>query len=377
MVFGAVEQVQGGMADGGHVLWGVIGSYTRSILMEDDIQRPVQCIFDGPVRPHGMSDLACVGGQAADEKAPLGAGVSIALARFFDHGDAAQSGPVRLLLQPVQLLADHTAARLHAPVARIALGVGVLDGTGVGFGRFRLQKQAHVCVQCALVALEGEHVVRPFVLNLLRNAALAAHRICGDGVPRHIHQIKQCRDGRDLVGFVRYLLLAQHQARAAGVRTDHVDGAGVRRIPDTPAATATHRLAVQRDDLCRQRVQRCGPGNEAGAKLLGVYGCTHPRKGVLARDARLKRIVLTQQIKLVLPERHKVPPALGTADGAAQQHKQNFLERVQLGAFHPRIRHLPKMLLESVQHRPSLPRIPSTLQSCTAIGFDGGSPSCF
>ena len=67
MVFGAVEQVQGGMADGGHVLWGVIGSHTRSILMEDDIQRPVQCIFDGPVRPHGMSDLARISGQAADE----------------------------------------------------------------------------------------------------------------------------------------------------------------------------------------------------------------------------------------------------------------------------------------------------------------------
>ena len=124
-------------------------------------------------------------------------------------------------------------------------------------------------------------------------------------------------------------------------------------------------------------MQRCGPGNEAGAKLLRVNGRTHPRKGVLARDARLKRIVLTQQIKLVLPERHKVPPALGPADGAAQQHKQNFLERVQLGAFHPRIRHRPKMLLESVQHHPSLPRIPSTLQSCTAIIFDGSSPSYF
>ena len=52
MVFGAGEHVQGCMADGGHVLWGVIGSHTRGFLMEDDIQRPVQCIFDGPVRPY-------------------------------------------------------------------------------------------------------------------------------------------------------------------------------------------------------------------------------------------------------------------------------------------------------------------------------------
>ena len=61
---------------------------------------------------------------------------------------------------------------------------------------------------------------------------------------------------------------------------------------------------------------------------------------------------------------------------AAQQHKKNLLQRIQLGALHLRIRHLPKMLLKPLNHLSIHSQYPYPLlsvQQCTAQYFLDGT----
>ena len=244
--------------------------------MEDDIQRPVQCIFDGPVAParrarsvwHRRGRLLMKKRRAGWW--PLNSRVSSSMAM------PAQTGPVRQLLQPVDLPTDHAAACLHAPVACIALGGCLMALEWVLAASDSRNSRTSSCSR--LVALEGQHVVRTLVLNLLCDVALAAHRIHRDGVPGHIHQIEQGRDGRDPLDLAPTLCCPSTRRESAPYALTMWMGQVIIR------PTAAHRLAIDGDDPRGQRGQRGHPGDETGAKLLGSMAAHTRAKVFFARE---------------------------------------------------------------------------------------------
>ena len=57
------DEIEGQMAHQSHVLGAVAASQARLVLFEDDIEHPVQAVFDSPVRPCGVGEGLC--GQLA------------------------------------------------------------------------------------------------------------------------------------------------------------------------------------------------------------------------------------------------------------------------------------------------------------------------
>src|ERR1035437_1526326 len=95
-----LEQVEREMAQDGKVLGGVAIPNPTGVLVERDIEHPMQAIFDAPVAPHRRSAL--VGGQqVAEEIVAARLWARGADAPFFlDPPDGLQTRPVVLILQP-------------------------------------------------------------------------------------------------------------------------------------------------------------------------------------------------------------------------------------------------------------------------------------
>src|SRR5438552_18246457 len=49
--------IEGEAPQDGEVGWGIVLSIARQVLVEDDIERPMQAIFDGPVCAHDAHDI--------------------------------------------------------------------------------------------------------------------------------------------------------------------------------------------------------------------------------------------------------------------------------------------------------------------------------
>ncbi len=98
------------MAHDGHVLGRMVFAHAGLIFVEHDVQRPVQRVFDSPVGAYRLGNLPGIGGQTADEKAPVAADFPVDVARLLNHGDACQAAPLGPLLQPVNLAADDAPA---------------------------------------------------------------------------------------------------------------------------------------------------------------------------------------------------------------------------------------------------------------------------
>ena len=56
LVGGLSHQIEGEMADNGHVPGAVAGAEARLVLIEGHIEGPVQVIFDGPMASHGNGE---------------------------------------------------------------------------------------------------------------------------------------------------------------------------------------------------------------------------------------------------------------------------------------------------------------------------------
>jgi hypothetical protein len=128
-----------------------------------------------------------------------------------------------VILQPIYIVDDRIVSGLDAAVVGIdglmLRDLGVLKAGCLLLGREHLD----VLAQCALIAFEGEDVIGLLLDDLLGDLALAAHGIDGyDGALDRQH-IEKCRNGDDLVRFVRHLDLAEYQTLACRESGHHMD----------------------------------------------------------------------------------------------------------------------------------------------------------
>src|SRR5918995_1423814 len=115
------------------------------------------------------------------------------------------------LAQPVSVVDDRCRAGFDAAVIAVDRLVPA-DRRGLeAVGLLLFDKHLNILAQGALVVLERENIVSPFVEDLARDGALAPHRVTGhDGAVDRQH-VQQFRDRHDLVRLLRHLDLAKHQ----------------------------------------------------------------------------------------------------------------------------------------------------------------------
>jgi hypothetical protein len=120
--------------DHGHVFGAVAGSEARLVLVEDDVEDPVEAIFDPPMAAHGVGGGFGGEGGGGD----IVSGVEAAVILEFgtrrdldDGGDGGQAqfaGEAPVAIEPLDLADDGDGALLDAAVALVEIGEGVETG---------------------------------------------------------------------------------------------------------------------------------------------------------------------------------------------------------------------------------------------------------
>src|SRR5262249_34087949 len=125
-------------------------------------------------------------------------------------------------LQPSYIVDRRIGSGFDAAVIAIdGLMLGNL-GVAKAIGLLLGSEQLDIFTQRALIAFERENVIGLLIEDFLGDVALAAHGVDGDdGAFDHQH-VEKCRDGADLVGFVRHFDLAEHERRWRAAKADTI-----------------------------------------------------------------------------------------------------------------------------------------------------------
>jgi hypothetical protein len=191
-------------------------------------------------------------------------------------------------------------------------------------GRLLGYERHDILAQRALIVVQREHVVGLLGDELLGDVALAGHRIDGYDHPLDRQHVEQLRDGVDLVGIVRDLHLAQHEALAGCEGRNHVDQR--RRVLLAPGPP--RRLAIdgnqplRRSGLCRD------PGDEAALELLGSEHCKDIAEMTVRRRAILERVDAAQHLELLEAQRGEIDEGFRPGQHRKQADKQALVERL-------------------------------------------------
>ena len=81
------------MSDDGHVVGAMAGPQAGQVLLELDVEHPVELVFDAPVAAHDGVEALGREGLAEQIVAGLGAGAAADLAAGDDLADGLESGP--------------------------------------------------------------------------------------------------------------------------------------------------------------------------------------------------------------------------------------------------------------------------------------------
>jgi len=122
------QQVHGQVSDGCHILRPGAGSQSAKVLVEDNVEHPVQPVLDVPVAPHGVGEQLGVERHGGQIVVPFKATGAVALDLGLTTA-MAQAREARLAReatgcgQPSDFVADQVTAQFDAAV----IAVGCLE----------------------------------------------------------------------------------------------------------------------------------------------------------------------------------------------------------------------------------------------------------
>jgi hypothetical protein len=165
-------------------------------------------------------------------------------------------------------------------------------------------------------------VIGLLVDDLLRDVALAPHRIDRDDRPFDRQHRQQFGDRDDLVGLFRDFDLAEHQTLAGGEGGNHVDGgfAG--------ALGPAHGLAIDGNHAGWNAGQRGNPCDKAPLKLIGVQHRQDVAEVAVVRRTILERTEAAKKCQLLDPEQGDLGESFAPGKHAEQAQQQDLIERV-------------------------------------------------
>ena len=127
----SAHEIEGEVADDGHLGWTVSGSRSCGVLAEDDVEHPVQGVLDGPVASHGAGELGRAHPARGDVEASLDAGCALFVdARLDagedgDAGEAIFAGKAAVAVEPADVGRHADDAFFDAAVTFVGVDVGI------------------------------------------------------------------------------------------------------------------------------------------------------------------------------------------------------------------------------------------------------------
>ena len=153
------EEIECDVVEDGEIFWRMARADARLILMQGDVEDPVEAVFNGPVAAHDPGEGRGVRGQARDEEPGL-VGGAVADGTLAIHAEnAAQTRPAGPIREPREIVGGPRSADLDAAVVAVDGVRGRVGRPGKRVGLGVEEERPDVVMQARLVALETQHVV--------------------------------------------------------------------------------------------------------------------------------------------------------------------------------------------------------------------------
>jgi len=301
------------------------GAQARKVLLEGDVERPVEAVFDGPVALDGVGAGWGVERARDDVEALLAGDPAPVLDCGLDLGGGGEAGEARRAgvgvvgVQPSGDVGDAGCSGLDAAAALVDGGRHVQLGGGRG-----VEIGPQFGVQGRLVGLDRQEVVGTGGGDRLGGGRVAAHGVDGDQRALQVEPLQQRRDGPDLVGLVLHRLLAQHQPAPGGEGGDQVQRVSAPGV----VVAAPHALAVDGHKVGAIGKGLLDPGQKAGGEQRPIHPVHQRRHPVGAGNAMVVGREATQEVQVRLAPGDDVLVVVTVRHRPAHGQEQHFLERV-------------------------------------------------
>jgi hypothetical protein len=314
------DEVECDVAYQREIVGDVSGAGAGVVVIELNIEAPVQAILDFPVTAHGVGDFFRVGREAADVVAPLHCPFAADDARALDDSKALDVAPLFVLVQTLAHVESLTAANLLAAVPTRTRLARARSGERAAHARVGEQDRIE---QLGLVVFDAQHVVSALVANLPGNGGLGAHRVDGHDAVGDVERGKQLGNGGDFVGFLGGRGLAEHDPHLRSKGTHHVQRRG-RRL----ARGASARLAVDRDDLLVRERRNHGahPAAKDPLELVRIEQGKDPLEGVRRGYPVVEFEEPAQPIEFGPAPLRDLLEVVGAAQDCAHRHREQFAQ---------------------------------------------------
>src|SRR5690349_16297452 len=313
------EHVEGDLSQKGDVLRSVVLAVAGAVLVEDDVEHPMELVLDGPVGAHDLEQL--VGRERLGEQEVSGLGFvwpALAAAQGVDLRQRANAREVVGFGQGG--VGDDLCGPLFAsPMAGLDLrpeGVGLVERGEAALDRLE---------ERALVLLEGQNIFAAGIEDGLGHCAMAVQGIHGDDTAFERQQL-DCLQGTDNFVAPWRQPLCQGQALLRRPDIDQMQGRSFGALGEG----SSDGLAIDRHNTFEAvALGKCGhkPG-EGRLEGLGIEQAEHPAEGVVARSAMLQAQDLPKHLFLGLAEIGHVRAALRSAQNCRQRDEQKLQQIV-------------------------------------------------
>lgn len=172
------------MADPFHVCGAVAAAQAGLVLLELDIENPVQAVLDAPMGSGGLGEGFRREDARGDVASPLDPGLSARLDAGLDHGDGAEALEARLI--GITPLAAHPVDTLGDMAARLDAAMGFLDlGERIDLiGGSVIEIELDLGVGGLLIVLGGQQLIAAEIDDCFGDVGLAAHGVDGNKTAR-------------------------------------------------------------------------------------------------------------------------------------------------------------------------------------------------
>jgi hypothetical protein len=206
VVWVGAQDVEGLSPDDGQVLWPVIFAGSDVVLMENDVEWPVQIVFHAPMRALDLEHA--FGREALGEGAVVDVGAGLAVAQpplGFDAPERGQTGKG----WRIGGRRDHAGAAPLVPVMS-AFDLRMEGGPALFVGRRESPERAGE--KRAMVGLQRQGVMAPLGADLFGHARVAMQGVGGDDAAFQGHGFQRRQGRRHFVAAGR-MAARQRQAR--------------------------------------------------------------------------------------------------------------------------------------------------------------------
>ena len=327
---GGADEVEGEVADGGHVPGAMALAEAGLVVGEGDVEHPVQAVLDRPVPADRGGGVGRGEGAGGDEVAGLGAGRAPGLDAGLGADEAGGAGQAQLAreaagaVEPVGLAEHGGAALLDAAVALVEVGRG---------SRARRPASAKAASTSARrlgwLALTASSQSAPWAVIARAMSALVAMASMETSAPFSPSSApSRSRSG----GMAASSFALSGTASCASTRRAVVAKAETRcsgAAPGAAVVAAARGLAVDRHEIGLLRPALPHPGGEGGGEERGVDPVHQDGEPALAGNAVLVGQVPAEEVEMRRAPGGDVLVVVAVGDGAADDEQQDLRQRMQ------------------------------------------------